>query len=668
MHGRPEARGIEEMCQRMIHRGPDGHGVWDGGRAVLGHTRLSIIDLAGGAQPLAGCTPGVMVTFNGEIYNHLLLRAELEARGHVFRSRTDTEVLAHGWEEWGERLPEKLRGMFAFAIWDARKQVAFLSRDRLGKKPLYYARAGRDLVFTSEAKALFVHADVTRELDPSQLPAFLALRYVPGPATLFRGVLRLQPGHNLRFRDGEVAVWPYWDVPTPLEPDGRFSEAEQEERFLQLFEESVRMRLMSDVPVGVFLSGGLDSTSVTWAMRRHVTGKLKSFSVGYLGDPESELPYAQQAAQALETEHHEVVLTPEGFGDFMPRLAWHLDEPLADAACVPLYYLSERARREGVVVVLSGEGADELLAGYPLYRKQLIMERLRRLVPFVSQLAPGLARVVGHAKLRKYLSWVARPLEARHLGISRAVSDEALLAELLGGAAGPSGAERLAAWHARTHGASPLARMLYLDTKVWLPDDLLLKADKMTMAASIELRTPFLDHELLALCASLPEHLKLRGGVGKYLLRRAMASKLPREILTRRKKGFPVPTGSWLRRQLHPQLREALLASRSACLSLFPATTVERLLDQHRAGMDRTEELFALWSLENWHQCFLRPEARLEDASQIGLGAQVAAVAALVDIPPASEPAARVPAPDPAPAAPGLEQDPLPRSALVPPS
>lgn len=615
--GHSEGRWVRAMCERMLHRGPDGTGVWESGRAALGHTRLSIIDLAGGAQPLAGCTSEVQVTFNGELYNYLALKAELEAKGHVFKTRSDTEVLTHGWEEWGERLPEKLRGMFAFAIWDARRQVAFLSRDRLGKKPLYYSRAGRDLVFASEIKALFASPGVARSLDASQLPAYLALRYVPGPSTMFQGVQRLQPGHSLRFKDGEITVWPYWDVPLSGPSETHPDEKEVMERFLHLFEESVKIRLMSDVPVGVFLSGGLDSTAVTWAMRRHVTGPLKSFSVGYLGDPTSELSYAQLAAKALKTEHHEVLLTPEGFGSFMPRLAWHLDEPLADAACIPLYYLSERARQEGVIVVLSGEGADELLAGYPIYAKQLLMEQIHRRVPLASEAAAGLARFVKHPKLRKYLSWVSRPFEDRYLGVSRAFSDEALLAEMLGGLFGPSGADRLEACHARTLGLSPLARMLYSDTKGWLPDDLLVKADKMSMAASIELRTPFLDHKLMELCWSLPDDFKLRGRVGKYLLRQVMESRLPQEILHRPKRGFPVPTGSWLRNQLHGQMREELLDSRGACRSLFPAATVERLLDQHRAGADRTEELFALWCLESWHRRFLREERRPEQTYRI---------------------------------------------------
>jgi asparagine synthase (glutamine-hydrolysing) len=619
------------MCEVMAHRGPDDRNVRTFGRAGFGHLRLSIVDIAGGAQPLCGCDGDVWVTYNGEIYNHRLLRAELEARGHVFRTHSDTEVLVHGWESWGEKLPERLRGMFAFAIWDAKQQVCFLSRDRVGKKPLYYAMAGRDLVFASEAKALFLQPEIEPSLDEGGLAAYLALRYVPGPGTLFRNVERLQPGHSLTFRDGAISIRRYWDVPYSQEPDRRLCEAEQVARFAQLFEESVRLRLMGEVPVGVFLSGGIDSTAVAWAMRRHADGEVKSFSVGYEGDSEGELAYARLAAQHLGTRHREVLLTPELFGEFVPKLAWHLDEPIADAACVPLFYLARRAREE-VVVVLSGEGADEVLAGYPIYRKQLLLERARSLGPLVTALAPWLAQqldgvgagttraleAVGlkgagriRDRLQKYLRWSAQPLERRYLGVSRAFSNDVLLGELLRSGAGPSAAERLASYFDATRGQGALSRMLYNDTKVWLPDDLLLKADKMSMASSIELRVPFLDQDLLALCWSLPDDLKLHGNVGKYLLRRAMAGKLPPEILRRPKKGFPVPTGAWLRGPLHAACREALLDPRGACRTFFSSAVLERLLEEHRRGeTDRTEELYALWIFEAWHRRFLRGASR----------------------------------------------------------
>ena len=601
---RLEAGPVRAMCEVMSHRGPDGWNVFDGGQAVLGHRRLSIVDLEGGSQPLSGCDEQVWVTFNGEIYNHQLLRAELQARGHTFRTRSDTEVLVHGWEEWGEALPTRLRGMFAFCIWDARTRTAFLARDRVGIKPIYYARIGRDLVFASEAKALFCHPGLARRLDAQQLAAYLALRYVPGPQTLFEGVTRLQPGNAMVFREGQARTFSYWDVPFDSEPESALCEQEQVERFAQLFEESVRLRLMADVPVGVFLSGGLDSTAVAWAMKQNAQGEVKSFSVGYEGDREGELAYARLAAEKLGTVHREVQVSAELFGELLPQLAWHLDEPVADAACVPLFYLSRRAREE-VTVVLSGEGADEVLAGYPIYRKMLALEQGRKLAPLVDLLAPLLASASPNPKLSKYLDLATRELPDRYRGVSRAFSD-ALVEQMLRGLPGARASERVAPLYARTHGLSPLRRMLYADTKAWLPDDLLIKADKMSMAASIELRVPFLDHELLALCWSLPDSLRLRGKTGKYLLRRAMAGKIPAEIITRKKMGFPVPTGAWLAGPLHEQLRQSLLAGKSACRTLFSTEIIKRLLDEHRQGaVDRTEELYALWIFESWHTQFV---------------------------------------------------------------
>jgi asparagine synthase (glutamine-hydrolysing) len=599
-----DASQVQAMCDLMAHRGPDGFGVHDAGQAVLGHRRLSIIDLAAGKQPLSGCGGHVWVTFNGEIFNHTLLRGELEARGHRFVTHSDTEVLVHGWEEWGDALPSKLRGMFAFCIWDSRTHTAFIVRDRLGKKPLYLARVGQDLVFASEAKALFIYPEIERRLDPQQLAAYLTLRYVPGPTTLFEGVTRLQPGHMLTFHNGAIQERAFWDLPIDAQPDATLCEQEQVERFTQMFEESVRLRLMAEVPVGIFLSGGIDSTAVAWAMKRHAQGEVKSFSVGYEGDLEGELAFARMAAERLGTVHREVQVTAELFGEFVPQLAWHLDEPIADAACVPLFYLSRRAREE-VTVVLSGEGADEALGGYPIYRKMLMLEQGRRAGGLVDLVAPLLSGLTGNAKVKKYLDLATRELPDRYRGVSRAFSDE-MMEQMLRGLPGPRATERMAPYYARAGHLSPLKQMLYADTKVWLPDDLLLKADKMSMASSIELRVPFLDHELLALCWSLPDSLRLNGKVSKYILRRAMAGKIPAEILTRKKKGFPVPTGAWMRGPLHEQLRSTLLSSGSACRTLFSTQIIKRLLDEHRTGtVDRAEELYALWIFEAWHQRFI---------------------------------------------------------------
>jgi len=604
---------VREMCRRMAHRGPDGAGVHHQAGAVLGHRRLSIIDLSGGAQPMAGCGGAVWVTFNGEIYNHRLLRAELEAQGHVFTTRSDTEVLVHGWEAWGEALPEHLRGMFAFAIWDAGARTGFLARDRVGEKPLYWARVRGDLVFASEVKALLAAPGLSAEVDAHQLAAYLALRYVPGPATLMRGVEKLPPGHFMVFREGELRVRRYWALPVRQAPDPKLCEQEQVERFRQRFEESVRLRLMAEVPVGVFLSGGIDSTAVAWAMRKHAPGEVKSFAVGFqdAARGDDELGYARLASRSLGTSHREVWLGARRFGELVSEVAWHLDEPVADAACLPLFELCRRARQE-VTVVLSGEGADEALAGYPIYRKMIWLERARRLGPLIDALAPRLARAAPDTKLGKYLALAALPLEARYRGVSRALSDTRVEA-LLRGQPGPRARDRAGALFAHTAGASPLRRMLHLDTCTWLPDDLLVKADKMSMAHAIELRVPFLDHELLELCWSLPDALRLRGGVGKVVLRRAMAGKLPQAVLARPKRGFPVPTCAWLRGPLHAQLRESLTAPGGLVRAVFPAGEVLALLDAHRQGQaDHTDALFTLWMLEAWHARMVAPSAGAE--------------------------------------------------------
>ena len=420
---------VARMTSVIAHRGPDGSGLHVDGPVALGHRRLAIIDLSSaGAQPMTNEDGTVWITFNGEIYNYLELRSELLARGHVFRSRCDTEVLVHGYEEWGDALPERIAGMFAFAIWDARKKRLFLARDRLGKKPIYY-HLGRDrLVFGSEVKSLLCDPAVPRELDEEALDLYLSLRYVPAGLTTFQGIHKLPPASYAVYEDGELSVRRYWHCVFPPVPDHR-SDDELASELWERVQHAVRIRLMSDVPLGVFLSGGLDSSAIAAHMvdlRRESGGdRVKSFSVGYLAeDGSSELDQARRVARALDTDHAEVVVTAQEFADFLPQLVWHLDEPVADAACVPLYYLSKRTR-EDVVVVLSGEGADEVLAGYPIYRTMLYLERLRQAAGgMVDRTAPLVARAVRNPKLRKYLYWSTLPLEERYRGVSCAFVDE----------------------------------------------------------------------------------------------------------------------------------------------------------------------------------------------------------------------------------------------------
>lgn len=615
---RVEPRLLEAMADLLAHRGPDDEGFHLDGGVGLAHRRLSIIDVSRGRQPLSNEDGSVVVVFNGEIYNYAELTARLEARGHRFRTRSDTETIVHAYEERGPECVEDFRGMFAFALWDEGRRRLVLARDRLGIKPLYYhARPGL-LVFASEVKALLEHPEVPREVDSEALDLYLSLRYVPGPRTLFRGIRKLQPGHLLVADGGGMRLRRYWELPEE-EPEPTPAEAANaRERFTETFEESVRMRLMSEVPLGVFLSGGLDSTAVLAAMSRAEPGRrFKTFTVGYqAGSAEEERAnehgYARLAAEAFGAEHHEVRLTGDDFRDALPRIVWHLDEPVADPACVPLYFVSRRAREE-ITVVLSGEGADEVLGGYGIYRRMLGLERAHRLLARATggraaAAAGAAARLLPGERLPYWARLAGLPLAERYRGVSRGFLPEGK-AKLLG-RNGSDGADRcladfLAERSPAPPSASPLARMLRLDTTTWLPDDLLVKADRMTMAHSQELRVPFLDHRLVELAAALPPEHKVRGGQGKVLLREAMAGLVPRAILERSKKGFPVPTAPLLRR-LGDFTRELLLDRGSACRTWFDPAAVETLLDEHAHGRARRDqEIWSLLVFELWHGTFL---------------------------------------------------------------
>jgi asparagine synthase (glutamine-hydrolysing) len=599
------AEELQTATRLVAHRGPDGEGVHLGRGVGLGHRRLSIVDVAGGAQPMTNAAGTVVVVFNGEIYNHQALRGVLEARGFRFRTHSDTEVLVHGYEAFGDELPRHLQGMFAFAVWDVPARRLLLARDRVGIKPLYWTRAGEDLLFASEVKSLFAFAEVGRALEPAQLAPYLALRYVPAPETLFKGIHRLLPGHLATFEGGRFRVSRYWDVPVDAAPrQAACDEREQAERLSALLQQTVRGHLMGEVPVGLLLSGGLDSTAVGWAMRQETSGPLKSFSVGFEGG-EDELPWARSAARALGCVHREVRLSALEFGDSLGELVWHLDEPNADGACVPLFHLARRAREE-VGVVLSGEGADELFAGYGIHRRMLAIERAQqRGGIFVSGVAKVAQKVIRHDRVRRYLGMLQTPLHSRYFGVGRAFSDEAI-AQVFGREALEALEERFAPLWARSRAADPLHRMLYADTRVWLPDDLLHKADRMTMGSSLELRVPFLDHLLLEHAWQLPASLKVRGGVGKFLLRQAMADKLPASILQRPKRGFAVPLSRWLKGPLYGACREQLLSVHGFCRTLLGPRAIVELLEQHRGGLiDRSEELYALWVLERWHHTWL---------------------------------------------------------------
>ena len=604
---------IREMCAVIEHRGPDDEGVYLHGASGMGHRRLSIIDLAGGHQPMSNEDESLWVVYNGEIYNHLELRADLAKRGHRYKTHSDTETILHLYEEFGEDCVTRLQGMFAFAIFNATTGETFLARDRLGIKPLYFCLDGGRLIFGSEIKSILASGMVPAELNRGALPEMLGFGYISGVQTMFRGIEKLLPARTLTFRNGQITQREYWTLHSPEQherPDEEWCE-----RFEALFEDSVRARLMSDVPLGMFLSGGLDSSAIAAMMARHATEKIRTFSVGFAEQGYSELPYAQQVADAIGAEHHEITLKPGDFFDALPRLIWHEDEPIRFPASVPLYYVSKLAR-ENVKVVLTGEGSDELMAGYAKYwAAQWTLrwgERLDRLGyggmrPWVRRRLWGLPLPLKWRKLISHSPLCLAP------NVRESVYDnfytiftEDLQQELTGeadaGAAGPYAAT-LACFE-RADGDF-LGKMLYADIKTYLVE-LLMKQDQMSMATSIESRVPFLDHRLVELCASMPSHLKLRGRTGKWVLRNVMRGVLPEAILTRPKMGFPVPLKAWFADSFNRMAGEILLDESTRRRGLFAPACVERILGEHKERRrDFSNHIWLMMNIELWARMFL---------------------------------------------------------------
>ncbi len=599
---------IREMRDQMIHRGPDEAGLFVSGPVGLGHRRLSIIDLSSGQQPMKNEDGTIVLVYNGELYNYQSLREDLIAKGHQFKTRSDTEVIIHAYEEFAERCLEHFRGMFAFAIWDGKRRQLFAARDRLGKKPFYYAQWGETFLFASEIKAILAHPAARRELNVDALDLYFGFRYVPGPLTMFKGITKLQPGHFLIVKDRAITTERYWDLNTVETREISYETAEEE--FTELLRESIRLRLMSEVPLGVFLSGGVDSSAVVALMSEIVREPIKTFSVGYTGSAaENEFEYAHMAAELYHTDHHEFRLTADDFLGFLPKLVWHLDEPIADASTIPLFFISQLAK-EHVTVVLSGEGADELLGGYYIYKKMLKLDNIRSLPGsgILAGAASLAGRLMDNRKIERYANLLTLPLNQRYAGVSSvfSVDERKKLFEGLPGVAPRSLADIVAPYYERVKGRKALDRMLYLDTNVWLPDDLLMKADKMTMATSIEQRVPFLDHVLVEYAASLPVTFKIHGNETKYLLKRAMEGRLPRKLLYRTKKGFPVPISRWFREKADG-VREVLLDEGSACRELFNTSVLEQLIQDHeRSKSDMSDLIWPFLVFEYWHNAYIK--------------------------------------------------------------
>jgi asparagine synthase (glutamine-hydrolysing) len=608
------------MGSVIEHRGPDDSGTYVGRGIGLGMRRLSIIDVAGGHQPISNEDETVWLVLNGEIYNFEELRVVLEKKGHRFRTHSDTEVIVHLYEEEGPAFLKRLRGMFGLALWDVKRELLILGRDRIGEKPLYVRREPHRLLFASELKSILQVEDVPRRLNQEALQEYLALGYVPAPLTMLQGIEKILPGHCLVIEKDRIQEHEYWDV--PYGPVENHSEREWIERIRDKLLETVKMQLVSDVPLGAFLSGGIDSSTIVAAMARLTGQPVKTYSIGYGGDQSyyNELPYAKIVAQAFGTDHHEIVVHPE-VSELLPKMMWHLDEPIADSACLTTYLVS-RLARESVTVILSGVGGDELFGGYRRYLGDSLHRWYRLLPgPIRHSWLPALLRQVpqdrgsawkDYARYAAAFTKTAQEDPAtRYMSYVTLFSPQAQ-ADLLTEEARRSlngneaAAAALRTYFARRTEDDSLNRIIYTDLKTSLPDDLLALTDRMSMAASVECRAPLVDYELVELASRMPSSLKVRGLTLKYLLKKAVAPWLPREVIERKKRGFGAPVGGWLRQDLKPLIHELLSETQVQRRGLFHWPAIQQLLTAHQEQRnDHTDRIFALIALETWCRVYL---------------------------------------------------------------
>ncbi|HUQ32939.1 MAG TPA: asparagine synthase (glutamine-hydrolyzing) [Pyrinomonadaceae bacterium] len=611
-----DAEVLGRMCEAIRHRGPDGDGTYLNSSVGLTMRRLAIIDIKGGQQPIHNADRTAWIVFNGEIYNYLELREKLEKLGHTFYTNCDTEAIVHAYDQWGAECPVHLRGMFAFAIWDTRTEELFLARDRVGKKPLLYALVNNQLIFGSEFKALLEHPDISREINPEAIHYYLSFMCVPAPLTAYRAIHKLEPGHSLRFtRTGEIKIERYWQL--HFSPKVKMTEEEAGERAVEILREAVRVRLMSEVPLGAFLSGGVDSSAVVALMSEASSEPVKTFSIGFEEQDFSELHHARRVAEHVGADHHEFIVRPDAM-EVLPTLVEHYGEPYADSSSIPTYYVSRETRRH-VTVALNGDGGDECFAGYERYAAMRLAERYRKLPAIMREgvirqavnLLPSsdvrrsrvrsAKRFLHSASLEpveRYLRWVSV--------FDRAAKDELYTDRFRGEMTAHDPASWLSPWFAEANGAGVVDASLLTDTMTYLPNDLLVKVDIASMAVSLEARSPFLDHHVIEFAASLPEKFKLRGLTTKYLLKRVLKKLVPVENLNRPKMGFGVPIGHWFRNEMKNFLSETLFSERAAKRGFFKAEEVKRMFEQHTRGeRDYAHQLWTLLMLELWFQRFI---------------------------------------------------------------
>jgi asparagine synthase (glutamine-hydrolysing) len=604
---------INDMAEIISHRGPDQMGSFVDTGVSLGHRRLSIIDLSEkGTQPMHNEDESIYIVFNGEIYNFVDLRNELEQNGHIFKSNADTEVIVHAYEQWGTGCVTRLRGMFAFAIWDSNKKQFFLARDRIGIKPLYYYFRSNKFVFSSEIKSILLDNEIKREIDPESMYYFFGYEYVPAPKTMFKGINKLMPGQTLLLKDGKIVFKKYWNLTFS---DTIHDEKIISEKMFALLKESVKLRLMSDVPLGAFLSGGIDSSAIVGLMSHMVDEPIKTFSIGYEDESFSEYEYARQISELFGTEHKEILVDPYSI-DVFKKAVWHLDEPMSELSAVPVYLLCEEAKKD-VTVCLSGEGGDELFAGYDRFvasksdayyrtipgaiRKHIITRVVNKIPPQPQK--KGLINIA-----KRFIEGSELPIEGRHMRwqyFSNEKEEQQLYSE---------------SFKAKTSHLKPfgiindyyqscslndrLAREQYAEINTYMVDDVLMKVDKMSMANSLEVRVPYLDHHFVELSASIPGNLKLKGFTTKYILKKTMSGLLPKNIIYRKKQGFSLPIKNWLRDELKEYMYDQLNNS-EVIKDYFDNYYLNKLMEQHIRGThNNSHRLWALMNLEWWYQRF----------------------------------------------------------------
>lgn len=603
---------LGKMCESIKYRGPDEQGTLVQGRAALGMRRLSIIDLKTGQQPIFTEDGNLTIIHNGEIYNFRELRKELESLGHRFKTNSDTEVIVHAYEEFGTACLEKLRGMFAFAIWNFRDETLFIARDRVGKKPLFYSvTKDGNFVFGSELKTLLIHGEIEKEIDLAALDAYVTFGYVPEEFCIFKNVRKLAPGNFLIYKNGKVHTEQYWNF--DYKPPAKIkSEDEYTEILREKIKDAVNVRLISDVPLGAFLSGGVDSSTVVAMMSKLSETPVKTFSIGFNEDSFDELKFARLAAKHFGTEHHEFVVTPD-MVDIVDELVWHFDEPFADSSALPTFMVSKMAR-EFVTVVLTGDGGDELFAGYDRY---VTDKKRSSLAKLPKGFRTGVLRAIGeklpHRALGKnYLYNISLDALDRYVDSVSHFNEPSRMhlysdgfKSSLNGKFGSAERDFRAFAECVSSGKS-LDNLLYLDSKTYLPGDILTKVDRMSMANSLEARAPLLDHELIEFVARIPSELKMKGFETKYILKKAMEGVVPKEILHREKQGFGVPIREWINSQLKTRIIEDLCERRTLERGYFETPYIQTLMDEHLSGRrDHSDALWLLWMLELWHRKFV---------------------------------------------------------------